>query len=30
MLSDRRNLNSMRVTAAFIEQVVANRQRYRQ
>lgn len=28
MLSDRRNLNSMRVTAAFIEQVVANRQRY--
>ena len=28
MLSDRRNLNNMRVTAAFIEQVVANRQRY--
>lgn len=28
MLSDRRNLNRMRVTAAFIEQVVANRQRY--
>lgn len=28
MLSDRRNLNSMRVTSAFIEQVVANRQRY--
>lgn len=28
MLSDRRNLNRMRVTAAFVEQVVANRRRY--
>lgn len=28
MLSDRRNLNSMRVTAAFIEKVAADHQRY--
>lgn len=28
MLSDRRNLNDMRVTAAFIEKVVADHQRY--